>query len=440
MGCDCGALLVKNMKVGGNTITLSPSGVGDVIRWSATKASVAAGDIGMSTTTGRPSAFIGGAARDISEDATNLNTAPGYGIYGSGSDGSPSSPLVANTTLASGDRCVRFTNLDLAGFILTPNTADRSCVLTISGTLTMGGGTIAAAAGSTAGGAGGAGGGTAGAGGAGGSGRWNVYVYARAISGSGTFTATGGSGANGVAGTAPASNTAGSGGTSATNSNVQFNIQTQASSTVGGAGAAIGGAGGAARTAQTVGARSAATAKDLLRYWYFSGPQTNSTGDNQRVWESSNGGGGGGGSARNVSPSGGGGSGAVGSRFIGVGGASGAGATGIAGTGAGGGGGGAGGPGSLIMVVCETSSASLTISANGGTSGNGGSASSATAGAGSGSGGASGGSALYIGPVGGSATVAATGSAAGASGGTGVAAGTGSSGGNGVAMSMTRET
>lgn len=48
------------------SITLSPAGVGDVIRWLASKAAVALGDIGMDTTTGRPSAFVHGAAHALS--------------------------------------------------------------------------------------------------------------------------------------------------------------------------------------------------------------------------------------------------------------------------------------------------------------------------------------------------------------------------------------
>lgn len=52
--CKCGA-----MKIGKNTITLSPGGA-DVLRWSTTQAATAAGDIGMNVTTGRPSAFVGG--------------------------------------------------------------------------------------------------------------------------------------------------------------------------------------------------------------------------------------------------------------------------------------------------------------------------------------------------------------------------------------------
>ena len=51
-------VLRKGLKFGSNTIDLSPSGVGDVIRWSGTQAALAAGDLGMDVSTGRPSAVI----------------------------------------------------------------------------------------------------------------------------------------------------------------------------------------------------------------------------------------------------------------------------------------------------------------------------------------------------------------------------------------------
>lgn len=65
--CKCGAVRtpVDGLKVGENTISLSPAGVGDVMRWSASKTAVALGDIGMNKTTGRMSFFINGDNRDI---------------------------------------------------------------------------------------------------------------------------------------------------------------------------------------------------------------------------------------------------------------------------------------------------------------------------------------------------------------------------------------
>lgn len=61
--------LKEGLKVGQNTISLSPAGVGDVVRWSATKTAVALGDIGMDVTTGRPSAFIGGVNAPLATQA-----------------------------------------------------------------------------------------------------------------------------------------------------------------------------------------------------------------------------------------------------------------------------------------------------------------------------------------------------------------------------------
>jgi hypothetical protein len=63
--CRCGSLHATELKIGKNTITLSPAGVGDVARWSATQNALAAGDIGMNVLTGRPQAFIQGENRDL---------------------------------------------------------------------------------------------------------------------------------------------------------------------------------------------------------------------------------------------------------------------------------------------------------------------------------------------------------------------------------------
>lgn len=59
----CGVF--ESLTVGQNSITLSPAGVGDVIRWSATKAAVAAGDLGMNQTSGKPSAYIAAASAAV---------------------------------------------------------------------------------------------------------------------------------------------------------------------------------------------------------------------------------------------------------------------------------------------------------------------------------------------------------------------------------------
>lgn len=68
--CKCGFVSGIRPKVGSNTIDVGASGAGDIIRWSATTAAIAAGDIGMSALTsesknGRPSAFIESEARDL---------------------------------------------------------------------------------------------------------------------------------------------------------------------------------------------------------------------------------------------------------------------------------------------------------------------------------------------------------------------------------------
>lgn len=69
--CKCGFVTGVNPKVGFNTIDVGAAGAGDVIRWSATTAAIAAGDLGMSaldsqSQNGRPSAFIESESKDIS--------------------------------------------------------------------------------------------------------------------------------------------------------------------------------------------------------------------------------------------------------------------------------------------------------------------------------------------------------------------------------------
>lgn len=58
-------LHLRGVKFGENSIEMSPSGVGDVLRWSGTQAAVGAGDLGMNVGTGRPSAYVGGAAEAL---------------------------------------------------------------------------------------------------------------------------------------------------------------------------------------------------------------------------------------------------------------------------------------------------------------------------------------------------------------------------------------
>jgi hypothetical protein len=62
--CRCGSLGVRSLKIGENTIRMSPAGVGDVIRWTGTQAAVATGDIGMAAS-GRPQVFVGGSNQQL---------------------------------------------------------------------------------------------------------------------------------------------------------------------------------------------------------------------------------------------------------------------------------------------------------------------------------------------------------------------------------------
>jgi len=73
---------LSGVKFGEHSITCSPAGVGDVVRWSASQVAVAAGDLGMNVATGRPQAFVGGVNVTL---ATTTDTAgKGIGILGWG--------------------------------------------------------------------------------------------------------------------------------------------------------------------------------------------------------------------------------------------------------------------------------------------------------------------------------------------------------------------
>lgn len=63
--CRCGAFWARESKIGKGSITASPAGVGDVIRWSGTQAAIALGDLGMDVATGRPAVFVGGVSSPL---------------------------------------------------------------------------------------------------------------------------------------------------------------------------------------------------------------------------------------------------------------------------------------------------------------------------------------------------------------------------------------
>jgi hypothetical protein len=70
---------LKDTHFGDGSITLSPAGVGDVTRWSATKLAAQLGDIGMDLATGRPSTFVGGSPNPVAvlSDLTNASILSG---------------------------------------------------------------------------------------------------------------------------------------------------------------------------------------------------------------------------------------------------------------------------------------------------------------------------------------------------------------------------
>jgi hypothetical protein len=441
------------MRAGRNSITLGPSG-NDLVRWSATQASTAAGDLGMNTTSGRPSEFVSSVAQDITNTAPDNTGIPGLGIYGSGTDGSITSPLGANTTIAAGERNVRFVNLDLAGFTLTASqmtsiTAAPTTKIYVEDTLTMGSGTIVNNNNTTNNGTGGNGGGTGGGdGGQGADGRTALIVFAQNVSGTGTISAAGLSTAStGSNGAAPSGNNNGFDGGSA-DANVEVH-GVQVGLTGGSLGGDAGngntnGNGGFARNSPNTNDTINSLFKDLLRYYWSNTSSVHNNQAQTMIYVSGYASGGGGGGQRTSDPGGGGASGGPGGTYGGQGGQSGAGGTGSSGLttgGSGGGGGGGGSPGCLVYVVTESiASGTLTVTAAGGSGAAGGNGSNSQAGRGGGGGGGGGGVVLYIGPAGGSVTTTAAGGSGGAAGaGTGTGGAAGSTGTAGIIMEMEEE-
>lgn len=436
--CACGAMRVPSMHSGKNSITIAAANV-DLIRWSGTQAALALGDIGMNTTTGRPSMFVDGSARDWANSAVNNDSAPGLGLYGSGDDGSPSSPLGANTTLSAGDFVVRFANLDLNGFSLTGNSADESMTLYVSGTLTMNSGSIVSS-GEGTNPAGGVGGGAAGDGGIGSERKRVVFLYANTISGTGTVRSNGQDGGNGNAGGTSTSTVNGlSGG--GTNAIEMFNIQ-NGQSDFGGSGS-FAQFGGSANTAPNVSGRTRSLARDLMRWFYLRQPADSViTSERGRDFFGAGGPGGGGGADRNGAiTAGGGGGGGSGGSYLGVGGTGGAGGAGIGAVGGagGGGGGGAGSGGTIYVVANAQSGGTLTIQVNGGSGGNGGGGGNSNAGNGAGGGGGSGGLATFVGPTGATVSMSSTGGSGGSAGVGGNSGAAGTSGASGLTMEIETE-
>jgi len=374
-----------------------------------------------------------------------LGTSLGLGVmnpywFGNGADSSLT--LVADTALASGTPLKNYTNVNLAGFTLTQNSADSYIALFINGTLTMASGTITSAFIGTAGGAGGVAAANGGGGGAGGGSQGAVFVYARAISGTGTISASGRAGVAGSdAVSTPAGQVNGAGGTAGTNNASAVFGTTITLGTAPGAGAggvggsntvgATGGAGGVSPTA--AGANdyrlSLADAITLIQGSIFPFAM-NATSKRKFVSENGAGGGAGGGNATTNKGGPGGSGGGGGASWLlstpgGAGGDSGTSPAGGVLGGKGGGGGGAGSSGSLVVVVTTSQSGALTIKADGGAGANGGNAFTDGSGGGGGGGGA-GGIAVYSGPSGPTITAAA-----GAGGTKGTSAGNGGASSNG---------
>jgi hypothetical protein len=439
--CKCGFLKVKSVQVGKNTIKLSPAG--DVVRWSATQTAAAVGDIGMNVTTGRLQFNLSGTGNVNAAIAGDMNsTIYGLAFYGAGVDGA--STLVANTTLAVDANVVQYTNLDLAGFQLSPSTTDVGIIAHVNGTLS-GGGTIRGASLGAATGTAGTDSTTGGNGGAVTVFQGWARLFVNVIA-SGTYTVItvgqhGGAGGNGLAPSAVASGATGTGGgTVRIGCGTSYPAITGAGGGVGGTSAGAGGAGGAGASAGI----KRRLFNDILKLITAGGSDDGSTGGNRYSHQGTDGGDGGKGGSNNGGAQGGGGGGGGGGGVFTqavAGPSGGAGGAGLAGGSAAGGGGGASGAsGGLSMVVTNFNGAtSLTVTAAGGTGGAGGNGNAAQGGRGGGGAGGAGGIAIYIGNSGDAPTVTAAGGAGGAAGaGTGNGGVAGSTGQAGKSYTLSR--
>lgn len=448
--CPCGMLKVKEFRIGERTISMTS---GNLLRWSATKASTVITDVGMDTTTGRPSYYVGSVTQAGAHTDELGLASPRNSIYGTGADGAYA--VAANTTLAQYSNVMHYSSLSWNNaYYLENNTNDYYFAVYCTGTITTNtfAGSLTSLQGAPrgTGGTGGASVNQSGPGASGGRSRSALLVCANAIAGVGriqsmgeipakpTQALTGAAAANGQAGTA---------GTSAA---YYFGISVTASG---------GGGGGAGLTTRFGGAAGAAANtvitpirrfKDIIRFIKVSGDTAQITYPNEAGFYGGSGGGGGSGASNTGgnTPSAGGGGGGGGGAYVGTGGAGGLGGNGsnTSGGGPGGGGGGGGGSGSLLVCFTTTSAAATIVTASGGNGGEGGNNNPVNfaGGSGGGGGGGGGGVCVFVGPSGYAAVVSAAGGIGGAGGSTNAnaqpnqtAGATGSAGGTGVPFAMT---
>jgi hypothetical protein len=441
--CKCGFLKVSSVQVGRNTITMSPSGVGDVARWSATQTAPAVGDVGMNVTTGRLQFNLSGTGNVNAAVAGDINSSSyGLGFFGAGVDGAAT--LVANTTMAADANVVQYTNLAMGGFSLTNTSADVGLVVHISGNLS-GGGTFRGNVLTSPTGTAGTNATTGGNGGVVASSAGWAKIFVNVIA-TGAYTVTtvgqtGGLGGNGLAPSATANGAAGASGTTTLiGCGASYPVVTAA--TGGGAGLSAGG-GGAGGAGASAGIKRRLF-KDLHKLITAGGLDDGTTGGNRYSFQGTRGGAGGKGGANNGGAQGAGGAGGGGGGTMTqstAGPAGGAGGAGLAGGSAAGGGGGAGGgPGGLSMVVTNfNESTSLSVLADGGAGGAGGNGNAAQGGRGGGGAGGAGGAAVYFGNSGDAPTVTASAGAGGAAGsGTGNGGSAGTAGQSGKAFTLSR--
>lgn len=332
-------------------------------------------------------------------------------FFGNGADGALT--LSGDLTLTASVYVFRYSDVTLNGYTLTA--ADAFTLLQISGTLSMGGGTIRASQGAVNDSPAATQTGGTGKGGYGGGLIGGLHVRARTITGTGTIHAKGQDGGGGGTGGTTLENTANG---SVAGSNAPRRVMGQD----------FGAAGSVNPTAQVAMTAIQRVVFNAVSAWFFISDVYIS---NVSRWYNLADSGSSGQTAEAQSANGpAGGSGGGGAGYYGAGGNGGLGEVRVGGTGGGaGGGGGGGGAGCVCIVITESAPSTLTVSARGGNGGAGASkGAGVVSGNAAGGGGGGGGLAILLAQYGCTATVTATGGNAGSSAGSASAAAAGSDG------------
>lgn len=189
--CPCGTLKVKEFRIGERTISMTSA---NLLRWSATKTSTVITDVGMDTTTGRPSYYVGSVTQAGAHTGELGLASPRNGIYGTGADGAYT--VAANTALAQYSNVMHWTGITWNNaYYLENNANDYYFAVYCTGTIATNtfGAVLTSLQGSPrgTGGTGGASVNQSGPGANGGRSCGALLVYANTISGVGRIQAMG---------------------------------------------------------------------------------------------------------------------------------------------------------------------------------------------------------------------------------------------------------